>query len=159
MVAGPNMIRLEIFYTKKNILWIDRDFSVNAIIAWTFLFNTPHISQPVAELLTLYEMEWKKKEERFKSVRGTWLTIVGFEDGGNVPWAKDKGWPLEAGNVLHGNQNRDGDINLTIPRTYIMSTTWVSKKGDLFLKPPERSIALPIPWVVRPMLNFRSTEL
>lgn len=43
------------------------------------------------------EMRFKKKEG-FKAWEGLKLPVVAFEVGGQRPWAKECGWPLEAGN-------------------------------------------------------------
>lgn len=50
MVAQIKVVRTEILCKSGNTtLFIDRDFSVNAIMSWTLLLNTSQISQPGAE--------------------------------------------------------------------------------------------------------------
>lgn len=46
------MVRSEILYGGggADILWIDRDYSINDISSWTFVLNILCISQPGAEL-------------------------------------------------------------------------------------------------------------
>lgn len=101
----------------------------------------------------IHSMRWHErgenlmKEERFKSVRGTWPTITDFGNGGNVPWTKEYDWPLEAGNGPHVTTRRGMGISISQPQgaTLRQQTEWANGKWSFSIASRQNE-ALPIPW-------------
>lgn len=78
--------------------------------------------------------------------RRTSLSKVGFESGGDAPWAKDCGWP-RSWELSSSDRGKGGEESqFYISSNWILSTPPMSKEGELPLQPPERNTALPVPW-------------